>query len=196
MAKNTGEGYRIGSVDDRTQVKNPATGKWTKRDRSDGDDAGEFIDVKRDGKWLLDRVTDNSKQAVPSHYEQLKALEWMVGLAGINAYAPVASGILAGLCTAVGLQVAGFTRRIAAAGGVREIMQWTAAFIIVCSTALAFRSALSLAASMLVAAPVALGLVLGAAQGRRPAPGGCPAGGRVRRGRFPRRHRPRHRSPL
>jgi uncharacterized protein (TIGR02246 family) len=37
------------------------------------------VDVKRDGKWLLDRVTDNAKEVVPSHYEQLKALEWMVG---------------------------------------------------------------------------------------------------------------------
>jgi uncharacterized protein (TIGR02246 family) len=37
------------------------------------------VDVKRDGKWLLDRVTDKSKEIVPSHYEQLKALEWMVG---------------------------------------------------------------------------------------------------------------------
>jgi len=37
------------------------------------------VDVKRDGKWLLDRVTDKSKEAAPSHYEQLKALEWMIG---------------------------------------------------------------------------------------------------------------------
>ena len=37
------------------------------------------VDVKRDGKWLLDRVTDKSKEIVPSHYEQLKELEWMVG---------------------------------------------------------------------------------------------------------------------
>ena len=50
MAKNTGEGHRKGSVDARTQVKNPATGKWTKRDRSDGAEAGEFMDVKSDGK--------------------------------------------------------------------------------------------------------------------------------------------------
>jgi uncharacterized protein (TIGR02246 family) len=35
--------------------------------------------VKRDGRWLLDRVTDQAKEAVPSHYEQLKVLEWMVG---------------------------------------------------------------------------------------------------------------------
>ena len=30
------------------------------------------VDVKRDGKWLLDRVTDKAKEIVPSHYEQLK----------------------------------------------------------------------------------------------------------------------------
>jgi uncharacterized protein (TIGR02246 family) len=35
--------------------------------------------VKRDGQWLLDRVTDKAKEVIPSHYEQLKALEWMVG---------------------------------------------------------------------------------------------------------------------
>ena len=36
--------------------------------------------VKRDGKWLLDRVTDEAKkEEKPSHYEQLKSLEWMVG---------------------------------------------------------------------------------------------------------------------
>ncbi len=37
------------------------------------------VDVKRDGKWLLDRVTDKTKEVAPSHYEQLKPLEWMVG---------------------------------------------------------------------------------------------------------------------
>lgn len=36
--------------------------------------------IKRDGRWLLDRVTDNDdEEAAPSHYEQLKVLEWMVG---------------------------------------------------------------------------------------------------------------------
>ncbi len=35
--------------------------------------------VKRDGQWLLDRVTDQGKEEAPSHYEQLKPLEWMVG---------------------------------------------------------------------------------------------------------------------
>ena len=28
---------------------------------------------------MLDRVTDKSKEVIPTHYEQLKALEWMVG---------------------------------------------------------------------------------------------------------------------
>lgn len=37
------------------------------------------VDVRQDGKWLLDRVTDKPKEIVPSHYEQLKVLEWMVG---------------------------------------------------------------------------------------------------------------------
>ena len=37
------------------------------------------VNVKRDGVWLLDRVTDKSKEATPSHYPQLKVLEWMVG---------------------------------------------------------------------------------------------------------------------
>ena len=35
--------------------------------------------VKRDGQWLLDRVTDKTKEVVLSHYEQLKPLEWMIG---------------------------------------------------------------------------------------------------------------------
>ena len=35
--------------------------------------------VKRDGQWLLDRVTEEDVSIVPSHYEQLKELEWMIG---------------------------------------------------------------------------------------------------------------------
>jgi uncharacterized protein (TIGR02246 family) len=37
------------------------------------------IHVKRDGKWLLDRVTELDIPVVLSHYEQLKELEWMLG---------------------------------------------------------------------------------------------------------------------
>ena len=35
--------------------------------------------VRRDGKWLLDRVTDKPQPVVRSHYEQLQPLEWMIG---------------------------------------------------------------------------------------------------------------------
>ena len=35
--------------------------------------------IRRDGKWLLDRVTDKPEPIVLTHYDQLKSLEWMVG---------------------------------------------------------------------------------------------------------------------
>ena len=35
--------------------------------------------VRREGQWLLDRVTERTKEATPSRYEQLKPLEWMIG---------------------------------------------------------------------------------------------------------------------
>jgi uncharacterized protein (TIGR02246 family) len=42
------------------------------------------VHVKRDGKWLLDRVTDTAidqkkPEPPPSNYEHLKELEWMIG---------------------------------------------------------------------------------------------------------------------
>jgi len=37
------------------------------------------IHVKRNGEWLLDRVTEEEVPVVPSHYDQLKDLEWMIG---------------------------------------------------------------------------------------------------------------------
>ena len=38
------------------------------------------VHVKRDGKWLIDRVSETQIPAPPhSNYEQLKALEWMIG---------------------------------------------------------------------------------------------------------------------
>jgi uncharacterized protein (TIGR02246 family) len=41
------------------------------------------VHVKRGGEWLLDRVTESEvagpPEPPPSHYEQLKELEWMVG---------------------------------------------------------------------------------------------------------------------
>jgi len=37
------------------------------------------IQVKRDGKWLLDRVTEAEAPAAPASYEHLKDLQWMIG---------------------------------------------------------------------------------------------------------------------
>lgn len=37
------------------------------------------VNVRRDGQWLLDRVTEESSAAAPSNYQHLKDLEWMVG---------------------------------------------------------------------------------------------------------------------
>ena len=51
MAKNTGEGHRKGSVDNRTQVKNPKTDKHVKRNQDpNSEHEGEFMDVKEDGE--------------------------------------------------------------------------------------------------------------------------------------------------
>ena len=38
------------------------------------------IFVLQNGKWLIDRVTeDEAEESIPSHYEKLKPLEWLVG---------------------------------------------------------------------------------------------------------------------
>ena len=37
------------------------------------------VHVKRDGKWLLDRITEDEVPVVLSNYEKLKELEWMIG---------------------------------------------------------------------------------------------------------------------
>jgi len=37
------------------------------------------VHVKRDGQWLIDRVTEEEEIASSSHYSQLKDLEWMIG---------------------------------------------------------------------------------------------------------------------
>lgn len=50
MAKNTGKGHRKGSVDKRTQVENPQTSDWVKRNQDpDSENEGEFMDNKQGG---------------------------------------------------------------------------------------------------------------------------------------------------
>ena len=46
MAKNTGKGHRKGGVKGRSQVHNPSTQTWTKRDTG----TGRFMDGKKDSK--------------------------------------------------------------------------------------------------------------------------------------------------
>lgn len=55
MAKNKpyGDNARIGAVKNRTQVKNPKTGLWVKRDS----ETGKFIDVKTSSKDPFKGVT-------------------------------------------------------------------------------------------------------------------------------------------
>ena len=46
MATNTGEGFRRGSVTDRSQTYNPRNDTYVKRDTT----TGRFMDVKSDGE--------------------------------------------------------------------------------------------------------------------------------------------------
>jgi hypothetical protein len=46
MATNTGDGYRRGAVDKRSQAYNPVTERWVKRNAQ----TGRFMDVKQNGE--------------------------------------------------------------------------------------------------------------------------------------------------
>lgn len=37
------------------------------------------VHVKRNGQWLIDRISEHEIVPPPSHYEQLKELEWLIG---------------------------------------------------------------------------------------------------------------------
>lgn len=55
------------------------TAKLVKADQTLEESQTTSIFVKREGKWLLDRVTEEEILEPISHYDQLKELEWMVG---------------------------------------------------------------------------------------------------------------------
>ena len=55
------------------------TAKFLSPDAEPEETEYSAVYVRRDGKWLLDRVTDKASQATNSNYEQLKALEWFIG---------------------------------------------------------------------------------------------------------------------
>ena len=56
MASNTGKDSRKGTVSKRTQVYNPSTGHYVKRDS----ETGRFMDVKSDGKPFKGVVKEKS----------------------------------------------------------------------------------------------------------------------------------------
>jgi uncharacterized protein (TIGR02246 family) len=55
------------------------TAKVIRPDQAPEESEYTAIFLKRDGQWLLDRVTEEEVPVVMSHYEQLKELEWMIG---------------------------------------------------------------------------------------------------------------------
>lgn len=66
MATNTGNGYRKGSVRDRTQTQNPKTGLWTKRDT----ETGRFMDVKQDGEPSRELLRSRTADAAAESSEK------------------------------------------------------------------------------------------------------------------------------
>lgn len=55
------------------------TARFLEPDQAPAESSYSAVYVKRDGQWLLDRVTDEEIPVTVSHYEQLKELEWMIG---------------------------------------------------------------------------------------------------------------------
>lgn len=55
------------------------TAKVVRPDQTPEESEYTAVYVKRDGQWLLDRVTEEDVPVVASHYEPLKDLEWMIG---------------------------------------------------------------------------------------------------------------------
>jgi uncharacterized protein (TIGR02246 family) len=55
------------------------TAKVIRQDQEPEDSEYTAVYVKRDGQWLLDRVTEEDVPVVTSNYEKLKELEWMIG---------------------------------------------------------------------------------------------------------------------
>jgi uncharacterized protein (TIGR02246 family) len=68
----------IGFVSPNVAVEQ-GTAKVILPDQAPAESQYTAVYVKREGQWLLDRVTEEDVVAVPSHYEHLKELEWMIG---------------------------------------------------------------------------------------------------------------------
>ncbi len=70
MAKNTGDGHRNGAVKSRSQVYNPGTGNFIKRDA----DTGKFMDVKSDGKPFKGVSIEKTAVAIKSNPSVRKSI--------------------------------------------------------------------------------------------------------------------------
>jgi uncharacterized protein (TIGR02246 family) len=55
------------------------TAKVTRSDNTAEESEYTAVYVRRDGQWLLDRVTEEDVPVVTSNYEHLKELDWMIG---------------------------------------------------------------------------------------------------------------------
>jgi uncharacterized protein (TIGR02246 family) len=79
------KGIKLEATTEAVQFVSPNVGveqgmaKLIRPDQAPEETEYTAVYVKRDGQWLLDRVTEEEVLVVPSHYEQLKELEWMIG---------------------------------------------------------------------------------------------------------------------
>jgi uncharacterized protein (TIGR02246 family) len=79
------KGIKLEATTESVQFVSPnvgveqGTAKLIRPDQAPEETEYTAVYVKRDGQWLLDRVTEEEVLVVPSHHEQLKELEWMIG---------------------------------------------------------------------------------------------------------------------
>ncbi len=79
------EGITLAATTDSIQFVSPNVaiehGIATVTRSEQGEEVSQYtaVYVKRDGQWLLDRVTEEGLSVPPTHYGQLKELEWLVG---------------------------------------------------------------------------------------------------------------------
>ncbi|MEI6634231.1 MAG: SgcJ/EcaC family oxidoreductase [Chlamydiota bacterium] len=79
------KGVRLEAKTDSIQFISPSvaveygTARVTLPDQAPEETEYTAVYVKHEKQWLLDRVTEKEAPVVPSHYEQLKCLEWMTG---------------------------------------------------------------------------------------------------------------------
>lgn len=79
------KGAKLEAKTDAIQFISPSvavehgTAKVVRPDQAPEESQYTAVYVARGDQWLLDRVTEEDLVDVPSHYEQLKDLDWMVG---------------------------------------------------------------------------------------------------------------------